>query len=847
MICISCKTAISPQYIAPHTRKEQASNLGGVSLKDIKNFIAGYTVATLAEAVLPTSPIPSITGLAIQSMFKCQAPVCGKILATEKNMKVHLKTHTVGTKYIAVLAQAFSKNTHSAWFEVTDTACDGKIYPSPAYIYELTPYIDEYNMSGETQELLDMIMGNHEAVQKSNMQESYQYIQPAQIETSSPWIMFTGWTTHLQGLSRPDLAELAYLPNFRYGTYPPFERALNEACIKVFIGLYDAPNGLSKNILEWANSPDVSNPARYPLRHTQDISTWTLYCNVWRRMLLYIARVYMGCKGVQKETREACIKLIEAAVCSDQTGIRRPVLIEEYIRDWVAVLKSEGDIDQHSLLLSTRELMMAMVMQVYGVPMIYTMSDANIYIRAHQDFDFLLIHCMSILSIGSETKAFLPVGDYTRLLAGASKISRFISVYSVFVEPYSDPNADISQQYKEYRRVHKQHLVNGSQSPMDIILRWLKYGLATHRDTQKEGDFIWLEDMSILCHEGKNIPLESLPTFGCSILARLESLVTGKLTFGFDALGQDYTPLSDNISNSAFGFSFLTLDANQIYFTPSSRRILEAIILGPDSKRWIISQDPPRLNPTSAKIYLKLFALMQDILMVGIFTLCGQPPRIKELLSAQLRNTDVSRRNLFIYGKDLVITSSYHKGASQYGTQKIIPRFFPARLAQVMFAYIYFIRPFAILCQEHAGIEPTLAGSLIWPSKRDTFDIYQPRYLTTILKRYTKEYMACELTARQYRQVSIKIDMDIIRTPLALIEDQDNNSGSGSEADDDIYHTLQAGHNRKTERNNYGVDISQHMEVQRSVWSQYKSVSWKWHNFLGLTKGKEKVYIVCAS
>ena len=196
------------------------------------------------------------------------------------------------------------------------------------------------------------------------MQQSVQYIQPAQIETSSPWIMFTGWTTHLQGLSRPDIAEMAYLPNFRYGTYPPFERALNEACTKVFAALYNAPSGLSKNILEWANSPDVSSPARYPLRHTQDISTWDIYCNVWRRMLLYLARVYMGCKGVQDETREGCQTLIDAAVRSDQPGFRRPVLIDQYIRSWVQDLKSEHGINEHSLLLSTRELMMAMVMQV---------------------------------------------------------------------------------------------------------------------------------------------------------------------------------------------------------------------------------------------------------------------------------------------------------------------------------------------------------------------------------------------------------------------------------------------------------------------------------------------------
>ena len=137
MICISCQTAISPQYIAAHTRKEQAGRLGGLSLKDIQHFLAGYIIHKVADAIYPTAPIPSITGLKVEMMFKCAANGCGKILGIEKNIKRHIKTHGIVTEYISVRAQAFSKNTHSAYFEVVEDGDAGNQpirYILPIYI-----------------------------------------------------------------------------------------------------------------------------------------------------------------------------------------------------------------------------------------------------------------------------------------------------------------------------------------------------------------------------------------------------------------------------------------------------------------------------------------------------------------------------------------------------------------------------------------------------------------------------------------------------------------------------------------------------------------------------------------
>ena len=126
MICISCQTAISPQYIAAHTRKEQGGRLHGISLKDINHFLTGYNIYKVGDAIYPTTCIPSIIGLKVETMYKCCASPCGKILAIEDNMKTHTKTHGIPTEYISVRAQAFSKNTHSAYFEVVEDADVGK-------------------------------------------------------------------------------------------------------------------------------------------------------------------------------------------------------------------------------------------------------------------------------------------------------------------------------------------------------------------------------------------------------------------------------------------------------------------------------------------------------------------------------------------------------------------------------------------------------------------------------------------------------------------------------------------------------------------------------------------------
>ena len=432
--------------------------------------------------------------------------------------------------------------------------------------------------------------------------------------------------------------------------------------------------------------------------------------------------------------------------------------------------------------------------------------------------------------MSNENQSFLPIGEFTKVLNAVDKTARFFLLWRTQVE-FSDSS---SQQYDQFRILHTQHLVNGCTGPIDVILRWLKYGLPAHKNTQKAGDFVWLDNMSVLVYQGLNYPLSVFPEFAQAVLGSIEEFVFRKMNLPASTT-DEYSPagLTDNIPNLGLDFSFLDTDATRVKITGSSDIILKAIMIQ-NPEKWKLPGSSNRLTPAMCRRYLRLFDILQDLLMVSVFVLGGQPPRGPELLSIQVRNTVHKRRNIVLYGNHVVVATDYHKGTAQYASQKIIPRFLPERLGRVLVAYLAHIRPFAILCQEHAGVPVTLRSPLLWPVSEDLQSFPATSYLTNVLRKYTKLYIKREITVQQYRQIAIKMDMDVIRTPRHLQDKpMEDDSESGNEDQFD-FHTLQAAHSRRTEHNHYGVGQVLQLELQRSVWVEYCEVSSKWQSFLGV-------------
>jgi hypothetical protein len=63
-------------------------------------------------------------------------------------------------------------------------------------------------------------------------------------------------------------------------------------------------------------------------------------------------------------------------------------------------------------------------------------------------------------------------------------------------------------------------LVIGTHSPMDTILRWLRYGLGISKMTRGNEAFEWSEDMTVLRYHDEPIPIAQFPILANNIVTQ---------------------------------------------------------------------------------------------------------------------------------------------------------------------------------------------------------------------------------------------------------------------------------------------------------------------------------------
>ena len=85
---------------------------------------------------------------------------------------------------------------------------------------------------------------------------------------------------------------------------------------------------------------------------------------------------------------------------------------------------------------------------------------------------------------------------------------------------------------------------------------------------------------------------------------------------------------------------------------------------------------------------------MEYLLLLVHLTL-GQPARGTEILSIRFQNTvHGHHRNIFVDSGMISTVTSYHKGYSVTGSTKIIHRFLPKEVGELLVYYLWLVQPF---------------------------------------------------------------------------------------------------------------------------------------------------------
>ncbi|KAL6689612.1 P-loop containing nucleoside triphosphate hydrolase protein [Trichoderma pleuroticola] len=181
--------------------------------------------------------------------------------------------------------------------------------------------------------------------------------------------------------------------------------------------------------------------------------------------------------------------------------------------------------------------------------------------------------------------------------------------------------------------------------------------------------------------------------------------------------------------------------------------------------------------------YLKSVDRFKELFMLSAYIGGGAPARGDELRGLRWVNGINRDRGVFIINGEMVTVTQYHKSLAHFDAPKVIPRFLPPRVAQLMAIYFVYIRP--------------------------------------LTNRWEVEQWAL-ITLQDWRHITIAVSKKHARQRGAAKADfeEDDNDDDNEAEQYEIPDDLAAAHTTKTAAN-YGVTID---------------VSYRWHKFLELNQ-----------
>lgn len=263
-------------------------------------------------------------------------------------------------------------------------------------------------------------------------------------------------------------------------------------------------------------------------------------------------------------------------------------------------------------------------------------------------------------------------------------------------------------------------MVRGSMSPFAWILDLRTYALHVHFRSTLSGYIGWMGTDKLLYKE-LTFTMGQFRGFVHGMVRSTREFLCQKLLFGQEIPAIPWDGLYDDPTASAVGWSFLK-DPRTQWPVNGSQWLFHLIRTHPAIRQRFIDSSGQHLSRNAISIYLKEVVKLRELFSTAIHICGGQPARGNELLSIRHRNTPSGGlRDLFIEDGLVTMVTKYHKGFYASNDTKVIHRYLPRELGELVVWYLWLVLPFveqlqAFLIQsghkDHVRYETLLSLSL---------------------------------------------------------------------------------------------------------------------------------------
>jgi hypothetical protein len=503
----------------------------------------------------------------------------------------------------------------------------------------------------------------------------------------SPWLEKTRWQEQLAGQSLSKVADLLSPPKAHEVGLQlllrNFDTLIDEARQSV---LTEEVNVFA---LHRINSFIGGRPYKKPL-HTKLLNgTYRRYQGVWHKLLSYVYRLAIVHQKPEIHYVLTQAQLDALSQLSNQQGGSAPL---------------NTAMDQHHCL----DLCIALL-------------DHKLHGKLT---DSIVIGFLAVLGINKNRDGFDDAVLYTAKLSGIVKLAQLLVVQRAVVESKARrthfPNELVSE-------LQDRFMVYGSNSPMNWILNLRAYGAKLRDNTTSSGFIYWSDDGQKLSYKSLEFTMNSLRWFlhdqvqeACQMLHNLLLLPRGDADRRAELLPQVHLfSLKDDPTVHQANYSFLQDPRNEKILGGQKRYLLRQVRQNPRLRHQFF-RDPDKLlwDHKHVKQYIQLVQAFLHRLLLLVHITGGQPARGTELLTLRWRNSArCEARNSFVENGLVSFVTSYHKNYAATNSTKIIHRYLPSEVGEMLVYYLWLVLPFIEQLHILAGSPGSGdVGSFLWPA-----------------------------------------------------------------------------------------------------------------------------------
>lgn len=656
------------------------------------------------------------------------------------------------------------------------------------------------------------------------------------------WFKKTGWAEHIAGCTLKHLSQASRLPDRDEQTLHEAVK-LNGALIeKCVAGL----SSLDNETRRWLRSAKHSEVDQRPLARLQNVESQQTYAVYMARLLCYSLRVLQSCEDSERlegtvdyqpsEGRDSESDAeddseddedSEGGGDGDSDSDIQPVV--DILKDARRLYPWQGR--QKDLLRRVREGIENGWDKKSQLKALLDFYESLIFQHVRGDtFKSAILHFLAVLGIDEETRRLRQANDFSYMLAGVVYCMRVIAVEVILPSEEREDQDDVDDE--RFRRTRDDFLADGTYSVMSKALSILAYGKSIAMNHSNAGSISWSLDRTEMSYKGRPI---DVARFGCMVRGVVEE-AEGKLWKDLMWATQEeqfevpLDKLQDDVTWTKRGVSFVDNAKNGLQ--DKREWMIKRALADVRGKKLRKQGEWSRLE---VRKYLRKVDRFMELLLFCVHVTGGQPARGTEITSIRFRNGFQQDRNVFAIQGHMVVVTRYHKSQSQFDKPKVIPRFLPWRVGQLLAIYLAYVQPF----QQYLTVKVKGSGRSdhIWANE---YGPWGTDRLTKVINRESSKRLGTRLTTLDYRHVAVSLGREKVGEQFSRGYVEETAEVEEPEVDEDDPLDVSAGRGGEIGANRYGVslDVIKHLS-SRSI-DTFRPLCQKWHEFLELASYGKK-------